>query len=176
MNRDRIVSSPRLAGRVSRYHTWPTLTQQTNADHTWHVMRLYWSIFGAMSPEVSSYLLWHDGGEIGCGDLPFPVKSRDPELKERFDALEHEALRRVGGSRASEAISQLSDVDRIRCKVCDLLEMHEFGLMEMMMGNRLAEPIVNDTMEALQSVAARLPSEDRPLVLAYIQDNCSQWR
>jgi hypothetical protein len=42
----------------------------------------------------------------------------------------------------------LSTEQRRRIKVCDLLEMWEFGLIEMSMGNSYARPIVADTIRA----------------------------
>lgn len=164
-----VALSARLAGRVRRYHTWPTLQDQTNADHTWHVMRIYWQVFGPMSPEVSSYLLTHDMGEHGVGDLPFPTKSQDPQLKSIISSMEDRSLRQTMGDAAAESVLQLTPVERRRCKVCDLLEMLEFGMLEEGMGNRLAAPIVQRTYDAACDLAQQLPAEDRARVDAFMR-------
>lgn len=175
MRREAVVRSPRLAGRVRRYHTWPTLQDQTNADHTWHVMRIYWQVFGPLSPEVSTHLLWHDGGELAVGDPPFPTKARDPILKERYDLAERAALREIAGEMAARASAALSPTERLRCKVCDLLEMTEFGVLEMALGNTLAEPIVRDTWEAITGMWAGLSADERDRVALHYRRVIETW-
>jgi hypothetical protein len=81
VNREAVEYSARTAGGVRRYHTWPVLRPQTVAEHTWHVMRIWWQVYGPMSPAVSSYLLLHDAGEGQAGDVQFGAKRRYPELK-----------------------------------------------------------------------------------------------
>lgn len=161
-----IVTSSRLAGLVKRWHTWPMLREQTNAEHTWQVMRLHWEIFGPMSPEVSTAILWHDGGEMQGGDVPFPTKARNPDLKAGHDRVEQETIAAMlTPVQAAQLRTQLDLVDqtaRWRIKVCDLLEMWEHGGLEMAMGNTLAAPIVHDTEAALEAMLAMLedPGDD----------------
>lgn len=161
--RRRVVTSSRLAGQVARYHTWPTLQSQSNGEHTWQVLRIYWEIFGPPSLEVTARILWHDAGELAVGDLPFPTKAYNPQLKAIFDAMEDSAVRTMlPDALADAALADVSPDERLRIKICDLLDMWEFGQQEMFMGNRYAEPIVRDTSDAIMKMIYP-DGEDVPL-------------
>lgn len=165
-----VLKSPRLAGSVKRYHTWPTLQQQTNADHTYHVLRIYSQLFGAPSPEVTQYIIWHDAGEIRTGDLPYPVKSQNPAVKASILALEKDAISSMGG-----IIVGLSEEEQRRAKLADLVEMLEFGLIETLMGNRFAEPVVSNMTGAVLALCAQGSDEDRKAVLLFIEGLVTQF-
>lgn len=137
------------------------IRRETIGEHTWQVMRIYFQIWGALPPELSTYFIWHDAGELACGDLPFPVKAHHPALKEAMDALEEQAVEIMGGAHVP-----LTPPFKARAKACDLIDMHECGLVEMAMGNRFAQPIVEDTLAALE--ALDLPSEDGNAVFKYL--------
>lgn len=162
IDRSDILTNARFAGSVLRYHTWPMLQRQSVGEHTWQVMRIWYQIWGSMPPSVSSYLLWHDAGELVTGDLPFPLKYKNNGLKTIMDDLEEEA---VVAMRPRYDWS-ISDRDKLRCKVCDLLEMYEHGLCEMMLGNAFAEPIVVDIRNAITKMPL---GEDAITVTAYLQ-------
>jgi hypothetical protein len=46
--------------------------------------------------------------------------------------------------------------EQARIKIADLLEMHEFGRIEELMGNRLAAPVTTDTLAAALRKAAEI--------------------
>lgn len=158
-----VVSSPRLAGQLLRYHTWPVLHRQSNGEHTWQVMRIYTQIWGSMLPEVSAHILWDDAGEMVTGDLPFPVKKNNLELRKIVKVLEAEALSGMGVSQPL-----LHPVAEARIKVADLLEMWEFGLHELALGNQFGRPIADDTYAAAWSLVGRELAPDTPLVRRYV--------
>ena len=162
MTRDQVLTNPRHAGEVLRYHTWPMHHRQTVGEHTWQVMRIYWQIFGALSPEVSTYIIWHDVGELVTGDLPFPVKKNNPHLKAECDYIEARALEDMGIKVAAPTNSA------IRVKLCDLVDMYECGQIEVKMGNAYALPIVNDVRGNIVELLKRFTPEDRALVSAYL--------
>jgi hypothetical protein len=117
MNRDAIELSARTAGGVQRYHTWPVLRPQTVAEHTWNVMRIWWQVYGPMSPQVSTYLLWHDAGEGQAGDVQFGAKRRYPELKPnrvRSAAGDSRPRPRPGHSRALRARPRPAEGEGVR--------------------------------------------------------------
>jgi len=137
-----VTKSLRFAGLVKRYHTWPVLREQTVAEHTWHVLRIYDKLFGLPSVDVVRAVMYHDVGEVRTGDAPFPVKRDNPDLKAAYDRVEAEHRFAL---LADDPESRLS-ADEIRhLKICDLVEMWEFGMEEVLKGNNLAVPIVDRT-------------------------------
>lgn len=165
-----VLRSPRLAGAVKRYHTWPTVTTQTNADHTYHVIRIYGQIFGPIPPKVTDYLVWHDAGEIKTGDLPYPVKSQNLDVKTAISTLEKQAVQDMGGK-----VVSISEEQQRRAKLADLVEMLEFGLMELQLGNQFATPVVNNMTQAVVALCAKGSDEDRKAVLTYIESLLQQF-
>lgn len=159
-----ITLSTRHAGRVSRYHTWPVLRQQTVGEHSWQVLRLYVEIFGAPPPEVTKWIVYHDVPEIKNGDPPFPVKRDNPALGVEYAKIDHEFYQTVLGHDPS---SDVSPEDRLRVKLCDLMEMYEFGVEETQMGNRFAEPIVDRVWAAILSLLQRVDHDDEKKFLRY---------
>lgn len=173
LRREDITSDPRMASMVQRYHTWPTLQRQTNADHSFNLLRIYISMFGPPEPEVAEYIVEHDLPEIGTGDIPFPVKAQNQLLSEVVSDLERRVSAQLGLRDVKET---LSPQQRIRVKVCDLLEMHEFGLIEFQMGNCLALPIIRDTLEAALDLARKTNAVAvTEAILGYTTRHCSKW-
>jgi 5'-deoxynucleotidase YfbR-like HD superfamily hydrolase len=153
---DSVTGSLRHAGGVERYHTWPTIRKQTVADHTYHVLRIYYEIFGPPSPEVTTYVLFHDSPEVKYGDPPFPAKRDNPELKRVYTALENQYYDEMFGFDHSALVD---DEEIRRVKICDLLEMWEFGCVELRMGNQYARPIIERTLDAAMKIGARYTLE-----------------
>lgn len=162
MNRDQVLATSRLAGQVRRYHTWPVIYTQTVGEHSWQCMRIWFEIWGPLPPEVTTYFIYHDAGELYTGDLPFPVKARNHQLKGIMDELEDNAVVAMSGPKEFE----ISDYQRIRAKACDLIDMYEFGLHERRLGNKYAEPIITDTYTALRKLT--LSTEEKFAVSAYL--------
>lgn len=148
MNADMIHKSLRVAGSVKRYHTWPTITTQTIADHTFHLMRIYHFVFAGFADfewgdDMVAYILKHDMGEQRIGDLPYPSKKNDPILAERVNIAEKYALVLQDWPVSDEPSAER----KTAAKICDLLEMAEFALHEMFLGNSYAEPIYQRVTE-----------------------------
>ena len=160
LTRNSVLKTARFAGMVQRYHTWPTIKQQSVGEHSWQMMRIWYAIWGKMPPDVSSYILWHDAGELVTGDPPFPFKSKNTELKALFDIQENAAVRDMGGE-----VTPLSSYQLVLVKVCDILEMWEFGLVELKMGNVLAQPIIEDTRNAVESKYDTILKPDDTLLI-----------
>lgn len=155
MKRDQVVKDVRLAGLVSRYHSWPTLNDQSVGEHSWQVARIYHQMFGQPSSLVYTYILYHDAPELATGDPPFPTKSRNPTLKAIYADMEQDALEAM-----HIIIAPLDPQDALKVKICDLIEMWEFGTHELMMGNQLAQPIIDDTIGVADDMAAEHLSEE----------------
>ena len=158
-----VTDQARFAGRVLRYHTWQVHHQQTVGEHCWQMALIYEQIFGPPSAEVERFIRYHDAGELIVGDPPFPVKSNNPELKVQYDKIEDEALVHLGIS-----IPDIPANERVRVKVCDLLEMMTFGMMEVEMGNRLAIPIVRRTGDKARELAYKADIADKEAIIDWI--------
>jgi len=143
MNREQMKRSVYLSGWVRRYHAWPTLNEQTVGHHSWRVATLIIEIFGMPRAEVLAYALWHDCGEMFSGDLPFMVKTAVPGLADAMKLAEAVGLEHLGVK-----LPELSKLERAQVKIADLLEMHEFGAMEVLMGNQFGAAVRDDTLAA----------------------------
>jgi hypothetical protein len=161
-----ITGSARFASAVKRYHTWPTIMGQTNGDHTYNVIRIYCEVFGPPSWEVLQYLLYHDSPEVASGDVPFPAKMENPDLKTAHDEADARWYMKLFGYDPADNIDRK---DKMRCKVADLLEMWEFGMIEMGMGNTYAKPIVDRTLAAARLWCLELYERDKVNLEMYVE-------
>jgi len=127
-------------------------------------MRIWFQIWGSLPENVSTFILWHDAGELVTGDPPFPIKAKNPELKAIYDDLEAEAVHAMRGPSGV-----LLPFDKLRAKCCDIVEMYKFGLVELNLGNRFAWPIVTDTYEEIKALSAKLPAEDYVKLHRYVE-------
>lgn len=100
-----------------------------------------------VSVETLTYIQWHDAGELGVGDIPYPVKKNNPDLKEIMDRLEHASL-----LTKKIQLPALSAYDTYAVKVCDLLEMHEFGYEDLMRGCQYGRLVMDITLIGLRQV------------------------
>jgi hypothetical protein len=164
LKRNDVLHNPRYAGSVMRYHTWMTHQRQTVGEHTWQCLRIWDEIWGPPNAYITTYFIWHDAGELVTGDLPFPVKANNDILKHTMNTLETEAVKNMGGM-----FPNITAEEKLRAKACDLIDMHEFGRVELLMGNQFAHPIIADTFAALEKLG--LSSEDGMAVFKYL----SRW-
>jgi 5'-deoxynucleotidase YfbR-like HD superfamily hydrolase len=132
---DPVRLDTRLAGQIKRYHNWPTIGTQTIAEHTWNMLRIYMCVTESINPAVVYFITFHDIGEHESGDMPYPIKKNNPDLKEIMDRIEWESLARqfeYWGNTLSMAISK---EDRQFVKQIEMMEMAEFGMDQLCLGN-----------------------------------------
>lgn len=151
-----VERSQYLAGKVKRYHAWPTITQQTVGEHTHGVLVIYCQIFGPPPPEVTVAIAYHDLPEIKTGDPPFGVKT--PRMREEYGNLEKRWLE--DNTSVKTLIESLSIWQKRRIKWCDVLEMWEFGRYELALGNQYAAHIVEATEDVLTGDASLFAGDD----------------
>lgn len=175
MQRSDIYTSLRLAGDVTRYHTWPMQTNQSVAHHTWNVLRIWVELFGPPSPEVSVAILFHDCGEIVTGDLPFPVKSDNLDLKTAANRVESEALN-TSIPLYHEMVDGLTEEQKKHIKICDLCEMLEQGYHERHLGNRYGELIVDNVSLYLFPLVRQLSNDHATKTFDWIRNRQVFWR
>jgi len=154
-----------FAGRTRRYHTWPTIQTQTVAEHSGQMDCIYAAIFGDLGGPVDRYIRLQEAGKLGVGDIPFPVKAENPDLKSIVERLERREMDKL-------KLAQLPPLHPnliARIKVCDLLEIMQFGMVERLMGNMYAIAIVMRTRQAALKLAATLTRDDYNAVNEFIE-------
>lgn len=134
---------PRLAGQVPRYHTWPHLRGQSIAEHSWQVVRIIWAIMPDAPMALIKQAMFHDIGEVGTGDPPYPVKAKNPVLKKEMDRLERDVWLQMclpWGLPAPRAIHLCAEGDLTGVlKIAEWIDCWEWALHELSLGNRHAQ-------------------------------------
>jgi len=147
-----ITDSLRAAGQVERWHFFPTIQRQTVAEHTWQVLRVWYELYGPPSPEVTVVILLHDAGEIKTGDIPFELGRDHPSVKGQLSSLEKKHVEKMITFNCIPpglGIPKLSSWEIKRIKMCELLEMLEFALDEIELGNKNGFAIIDNVTAAL---------------------------
>ena len=146
-----LAEDPRAAGEVRRYHTWSVHKDQTVGLHTWQILRILLTIWPSAPRNVIVHGLMHDGGEMS-GDIQYPFKLLFPELESGSVKAENYVRNmQAKGIGAPETKHPLSMFEKQVFKACDNLDMWEFGLREMNMGNLYAKIIVERMRDAVSN-------------------------
>lgn len=159
-----VYSFARYAGQVTRFHNWPVHRQQSVGEHTWQMLRIYESIWGPIPPHTTSAILWHDAGELFVGDISHPAKAAHPDLKRAADTAEAVALRNMRRGPTFE----LTPSEKLRLRMVDMIDVYEFSLVEMEMGNAYAEPIVRTAGQAMDDIGLEMSVQDAKIVAEYV--------
>lgn len=150
---DTVRLDTRLAGQLRRYHTWPITGQQTVAEHTWQMLRIYTSVALEINPAMVFRIMFHDIGEHATGDLPYPVKRDNPDLKAQIDMLEQRSyITQLDHWDALTNERAITDDEGRLMKHIELVEMAEFGLDQMCLGNHHGVIIANRCLEAVYKI------------------------
>lgn len=119
----------RRAGTVKRYHTVPTLGEQTLAAHQWGTAMILAYILPGASREALMAALVHDVPEWKYGDTPSPAKRLSEDLRQAMDAAEQSELTRLGLQQ------NLFKKEEEALKQADLLELLWYCLEQRRLGN-----------------------------------------
>lgn len=172
MKRKDVFSDTRMAGAVVRYHTWPTHQQQTVADHCWNIQRIFLELWPhELSPKMVKFIVYHDAAELVTGDLPFPIKFRYPALRPILDEAERDITQKMG-----VMLPELTEDEKLRFKICEYIEMMEFGMVEVLMGNRYGAPIVEDTRAFIDELTPKLRDNEQVSVWGYVIARMDRFR
>lgn len=151
INNEDVMTSRQLAGRVTRYHTWPMIRRPTVAEHAARVATLYCELWGLPRAEVLYYCLHHDNGELAAGDVPFGAKRRVPGMADAANVAEKMGLLSLGVQ-----MPELTEQEHKQFKMADYLEMWECAVVEANMGNRYALTIIQNLQSPVRELAAKL--------------------
>ena len=141
----------RLAGQVMRYHTWPHLRQQSVGEHSWQVARILLSIAPGHIGLLKHAIL-HDIGEIGVGDVPYPVKTQNDLLGNLFNDIEEGVIEELCGRWNIHSGHHLTDQERWVFKLAEFIEMWEWGLEEVIRGNKFAQLVAERCREKISDM------------------------
>lgn len=180
MSRDSIRTDPRFGGDVERYHSWPTIHRQNVADHSWNVARILLAIYPDADLTMVIEALFHDIGEVASGDMPYGVKDEYPGLRDIMKRAEEKARISMAFPWGVPAKKALPEELSALVKLADLIEMWEWGLREVCMGNTFAAPIVTatrtDIMDRLTTNPHEWPHHVVAAALAYINKRALSWQ
>jgi HD domain len=165
---------PRVAGQVTRYHSWPRLREQSVAEHTWQVMRILMTVWPDAPCKIIKHAMFHDVGEM-YGDIQWPWKLRVPELgvgAKKAEAEVHSFMTELWDLPPPVTLSQYEhDV----FKICENLEMWEWALFELNLGNKFAVVVAKRMMAAVSNGLSVIDKPQngypdlRPAITRYIQ-------
>lgn len=160
---DDIETDPRIAGQIARYHTWPTHRTQSVGEHSWQILRILLTIWPAAPRRMLVHTTLHDVGEM-AGDIPYPGKKNDPVLKDRMNVAERRVHSEMTSRWNLPPAIVLSHYEEKVFKLCEYLEMWEFGLHEQNMGNRYGAVVSLRMLQAASALLGDLtpPSGDYP--------------
>ena len=157
---------PRRAGQVTRYHTWPRIKDQNVGEHTWQVMRILLMIWPDAPRWLIVHAMFHDLGEVGAGDMPYPAKQSSPQLKRSMDNLEATVVEIMSRNWNFNFIDPtLNDsipaTDLKIFKLCELVEMWEWGLSEHNLGNKYATVVSQRVLSHINRLKDELAKETK---------------
>lgn len=119
----------RVAQRVIRCHSTPTLHRQSVGEHTFGVLNIIYSTVYDPSPGLVRAALWHDAAEAVTGDIPGMHKAAFGASLVALEATVEDGY----------AISVgLLPEDKMILKYADLMELAMFALEEADMGHKSA--------------------------------------
>lgn len=150
-----ITYDPRVAGEIRRYHTWSVLRDQSVGEHSWQIMRILLTVWPRCPRRVLIHAVGHDMGEMG-GDIAYPFKNLFPDLKSLTSQVENYVATKQDEKCGRPEIPSLSPYEKIVFKLCEYVEMWEYGLHEMNMGNRYATIIVERMVGEIGNALLRL--------------------
>lgn len=118
-------------GQIRRFHSWPTIGQETVAEHSYYVCMLVLALTdGKASSNLLKAALFHDLAEQATGDIPATTKWANPLLKANLDAIEE-----IFEAKWNIAIA-LPEDDKLVLKWSDMLALLFYCKQQRDLGNR----------------------------------------
>jgi hypothetical protein len=124
------VDTIRSGGAVKRYHTVPTVGEQTVAAHSWGVAVILIRILPFCSKNLLIAALFHDVAEKWTGDIPADAKWREPEVSALLKRVERDVEETLNISIG------ISDEEELILSGCDRLELLWFCVEQARLGNQ----------------------------------------
>lgn len=154
-----LTSDPRAALEIRRFHTWRTIQSQSVGEHSAQIARIMLTVWPRCPRRLLIHAVTHDMGEM-CGDVAYPFKKMFPEIADGMAKAEHEVRMRQRDRVGTPPLLPLSAPEKKFFKICEYIEMMEFGFAEYNLGNKYGAIIV-----------ARMREELRGLIMEEVQDH-----
>ena len=134
----------RAGGAVKRYHTFPTLGNQTVGEHS-HAVALLLFTLTAPSESLVFAALHHDLAEYDTGDCPANVKWKFPEMCKILEEAEASINETLNIS------INLTEDEKKWLQLCDTLEYCLYALEQRRLGNMNMDIVFHRGMKRLSS-------------------------
>jgi 5'-deoxynucleotidase YfbR-like HD superfamily hydrolase len=161
------VLDPRRAGRVRRYNTWPHIQEQTVAEHSWQLLRIIYTVYPEASPNLLHFCMFHDIAEVVAGDLPYPVKKNNPELKAEHQKVEQQTYEDIQYWWGIQPPKIEDPMEELIFKAVHYLEMMEWAIDESRMGNSEASLVFERCQPGYSKCIFELEKMDRARLVYY---------
>ena len=143
----------RAGGAVKRYHTFPTLGNQSVGEHSHAVAMFILSFHPSPSLNLIKACLSHDLAEYDTGYCPANVKWAYPAMTAMLELAEHYIDDQLGIS------VELTDEERKWLKLADTLEYCLYSLDQRRLGNQNMDIVFGRGMVRLESYALALEND-----------------
>jgi len=146
----------RAGGNVKRWHTVPTIQNQTVGHHSWGVAIICHVLWPNCSRDLLVAALQHDLAEHIVGDAPFPAKRTFIKLGQAL--AEAERIVSVDLGLDCEYGLNISDSEKLH--IADMMEVLWFALEEISMGNTEFRMIFKRGLKYLNTKKLDNPTAD----------------
>lgn len=168
-----LTHDPRAALEIRRYHTWKVFNGRTVGEHSAQIMRIMLCIWPQVPRKLLVHAVFHDIEEP-AGDIPYPFKKDNPGLKREYDEVARKVrLTMVACHKIPEAVV-LDEMEEKFFKMCEFIEMWEFGLSEVNMGNQYAVIIAERCIIAANKILGDLHPNMQDDAKRYVANRMKQ--
>jgi 5'-deoxynucleotidase YfbR-like HD superfamily hydrolase len=133
-------------GSVKRYHTLPTIGEQSVASHSWGVTLILQWLYPNISKIALVKALTHDVIEKQTGDMPSPTKWNNPALAKEIAEVEKRVEKELGVD------YPISDEEKMYCKHADLFELLLYCHNQRSLGNTNVTAVFSNGVEKLSEM------------------------
>jgi 5'-deoxynucleotidase len=142
---------------IKRYHTKRVSREQTVADHSARICAILCHLVEQPSGNLLRAAIYHDVSEFVTGDLPSPVKWKNPELRKELNRIstEYEMAMGIRVPLTEDEARLLRWADSAEgCQYCiDELELGNLNLLPTL--GRYVDALNNAPSSTDQAVAVR---------------------
>ena len=131
------ITEVQMGGQTKRYHTWPTIGEQSVSAHSWGVAVIL-TLICEPSLKLMKAALFHDMAEHDVGDTPAPAKWANPKFAEELRKTERQFEFKMGIDRV---LDTLSAQEQWHLDLADLLELCSFATVQVKLGNTYCQRV-----------------------------------